>query len=338
MSSTCEMESNNNKAMFMGIRNNELMYDETTTALESSNVLLDIYKYIEVVGYQIDQFMFDKFWQSIAQNGFILMDGTTMEWLGYADQANFIKLLKSHNVQFKQIKHVDPEFENYPKLVDEVSSMTTDALNRKQWIIIGSRDFRKMMMCIRTKKANQIREYYLSLEDLFRMYCEYTSHFISRDLNVARNVAVPKPNNKSQLTKIVLVKKSSNYKPSETDPSYVKDSDILVIRCQFKAVSGRMKKMRSMGNGTNEDCEIVLTLENPNPINLFIRFKKEAKHFDTHFKCCGYGIKLLSDDGEAMLIKTLQKVHDERMVYGSASGVPYPDNEHIKDVQGAKLQ
>jgi hypothetical protein len=51
------------------------------------------------------------------------------------------------------------------------------ALKRKQWIIMDSRDFRKMVMCLRTKKADQIREYYICLEDLVKMYSEYTHHF-----------------------------------------------------------------------------------------------------------------------------------------------------------------
>jgi len=32
-------------------------------------------------------------------------------------------------------------------------------------------------MCLRTKKADQIREYYICLEDLVKMYSEYTHHF-----------------------------------------------------------------------------------------------------------------------------------------------------------------
>ncbi len=42
---------------------------------------------------------------------------------------------------------------------------------------MGSRDFKEMVMCLRTSRAAEIRRYYLAIEDLFKMYCEYTLHF-----------------------------------------------------------------------------------------------------------------------------------------------------------------
>ncbi|ASZ84988.1 008L [Cherax quadricarinatus iridovirus] len=45
---------------------------------------------------------------------------------------------------------------------------------------MDSDDFKEMVMCLRTKKAKDIRRYYLSIEKLFKMYCEYTLHFNTR--------------------------------------------------------------------------------------------------------------------------------------------------------------
>jgi hypothetical protein len=89
----------------------------------------------------------------------------------------FIELLDAHNIKYKQIKHTDPDFQNYPDLVKEAESCSIQALSSKKWIIMRSRDFKKMVMCLRTSRADAIREYYLALEDLFKMYCEYTLHF-----------------------------------------------------------------------------------------------------------------------------------------------------------------
>jgi len=106
-----------------------------------------------------------------------------LEWLGYDSEkdydnkASFIKLLNAYQIEFKQIKHNDPTIHNYPDLVDEAAQLPTNALNRKKWIIMSSRDFKKMVLCLRTSRAEQIREYYLAVEDLFKMYCEYTLHF-----------------------------------------------------------------------------------------------------------------------------------------------------------------
>ncbi|ASZ85079.1 099L [Cherax quadricarinatus iridovirus] len=48
---------------------------------------------------------------------------------------------------------------------------------------MGSDDFKRMVMCLRTKRAGQIRDYYLAIEKLFKMYCEYTHHY---NLRVAK--------------------------------------------------------------------------------------------------------------------------------------------------------
>jgi hypothetical protein len=95
----------------------------------------------------------------------------------YDNKASFIKLLNAYQIEFKQIKHDDPTIHNYPDLVEETNTLSVAALKRKKWIIMSSRDFKKMVLCLRTSRAEQIREYYLAVEDLFKMYCEYTLHF-----------------------------------------------------------------------------------------------------------------------------------------------------------------
>jgi len=160
------------------------VYQETDVALDFGGYnLLSITDYITVVRYEIDQFMINKFWQCVSENRSVDIHGTILEWLGYENmneydrKATFIQLLKAHNIKYKQIKHDDPSFQNYPDLVEEAAYLSTNALNRKKWIIMGSRDFKKMVMCLRTNRADAIREYYLALEDLFKMYCEYTLYF-----------------------------------------------------------------------------------------------------------------------------------------------------------------
>ena len=116
------------------------------------------------------------------------MDATIFEWLGYDsaqardNKAAFIKLLKAEKMPYTQIKHTDPDFDKYPELVKEASTMTPVALNRQKWIVMDSKDFKKTVMCLGTKKADAIRRYYISLEKLFKMYCEYTLQFLMRQI------------------------------------------------------------------------------------------------------------------------------------------------------------
>jgi hypothetical protein len=69
-----------------------------------------------------------------------------LEWLGYenvneySNKTHFIELLKAHQIKFKQIKHNDSEFQNYPDLVEEAAQLSTNALRSgSSWVLGTSR-------------------------------------------------------------------------------------------------------------------------------------------------------------------------------------------------------
>lgn len=111
----------------------------------------------------------------------VVVTSQTMNWLGYENvherynKSHFIELLKAHNISFTQMKHKHPEFQKYPELVEEAKNLIPNSLNKKMWIVMGSKDFKRMVMCLRTKRANQIRNYYLTIEDLNAVYDEYVN-------------------------------------------------------------------------------------------------------------------------------------------------------------------
>jgi len=180
-------KSTEEKCNLMDMMEGRQQFPQTELALNWSKYeLLNIFDYIKYTGFEIDEFMLNKFWQCITENQAINIDSLVLEWLGYDSEHEytqkqvFLKLLKSHSIEFQEINHQDPEFENYPDLVEEAKHITPNNIDRKKWIIMGSRDFKRMVMCLRTKKADDIRNYYLAIEDLFKMYCEYTLHFQMR--------------------------------------------------------------------------------------------------------------------------------------------------------------
>lgn len=86
---------------------------------------------LEWLGYEIDPFMFDRFWQHVSNSSCLPLPTAVFEWLGYDhrqernNKAMFIQLLKSHDIQFRQIKHTDPDFTDYPELVEEADYLPT---------------------------------------------------------------------------------------------------------------------------------------------------------------------------------------------------------------------
>ena len=61
---------------------------ETDLALDEDSFLLNIFDYIRVVNFEIDQFMLDKFWQSLTEGTCVFMDTSILEWLGYDHEAS----------------------------------------------------------------------------------------------------------------------------------------------------------------------------------------------------------------------------------------------------------
>ena len=114
--------------MDMEAADNRRVEQTTTPAMEEHSQLLNIFEYVEAVKYDIKMFLFSRFWHCINENGSIQLDRAVLEWLGYDsakrydNKASFIKLLRRHNIEYREIKHTDPEF-------DKVSSSRGRSFN-----------------------------------------------------------------------------------------------------------------------------------------------------------------------------------------------------------------
>jgi len=51
------------------------------------------------------------------------------------------------------------------------------AIAKQKWLVMNSRDFKKAIMKLSTKKGNDIREYHLNVEELLQEYVEYEHRF-----------------------------------------------------------------------------------------------------------------------------------------------------------------
>lgn len=180
-------EGDDERCRFMEAVIDHKQFPETDIALRADTMLLNIFEYIRVVKYQIDQFMVNRFWQSMsAKNSCILVDAAVLEWLGYDhDQERnrkqaFLKLLKANTITHKQIKHTDDDFGQYSEAVEEAKTLSSAALKSQKWLVLNSNDFKRVVFNLKTKRAQEIHNYYLSLEQLFAMYAEYTRHFLMR--------------------------------------------------------------------------------------------------------------------------------------------------------------
>ena len=92
-------KSLDDKCSIMDAQEERRFYQETNTALGYTDELLDIFRYIDVIKFEIDQFMLNKFWQTIAENMSADISAHILNWLGYDNEkekdnkSHFIELL-----------------------------------------------------------------------------------------------------------------------------------------------------------------------------------------------------------------------------------------------------
>ena len=96
------------KCQLMDMMETRKLFQETDIALHYSDTLLNIFDFIEAVQFRIDTMMLNKFWQCVAENSSVQVDGTVLEWrtiviTGY-NKRHFIELLEAHQIEEKDNK------------------------------------------------------------------------------------------------------------------------------------------------------------------------------------------------------------------------------------------
>ena len=147
----------------------------------------DLISYINKYNYQINKIYIDKFWSNINNKDWIYVDDQLIEWIGFnisTGKAKFSNIIKENF-----IIGIDFKVYNYEKLNRIFHSPTgadenneeiltyKDKLknihNRTTHIILSPKCFKKSLMMIRTEKANQIRDYYVDIEELCLEFNKY---------------------------------------------------------------------------------------------------------------------------------------------------------------------
>ena len=155
-------------------------------ALNKSFSLLDIMKFIEVTKFKINMTMFDYFWQVVVGNNTGTLVGTrVLEWFGYdgeykKQKQNFKKMLNNNNIFYRELTQSDDELSSITTIEEELQLIPSNVVNTK-FLIMEPRDLKMAIMQLKTKNGHIIRDYYIDLEELLKLYVEYTLYFNHRE-------------------------------------------------------------------------------------------------------------------------------------------------------------
>jgi len=121
----------------------------------------------------------------------IHISAVLLECLGYegefkTQQYAIKRFLKSNNIQPLELSSIDPRIDLYPTIREEMKNMKPNAIANRKWLIIEPREFKKVIMKLNTKNGDKIREYYIRLEELIKLYLEYSLYFKERESKIEK--------------------------------------------------------------------------------------------------------------------------------------------------------
>lgn len=159
-------------------------------ALDASVSLLDIFKFIEITGFELDPIMTNWFWQIMVNDHSSHLTRVVLEWFGYEGEYYnqkqlFCRMLKRNNIPFSELKHTDSDIVLYPSIKKEMDLLPHKAaVTSSKWLVMKPYDIKMAMLRLNTKNADIIKRYYIKMEELVRMYAQYTTLLQKREKEV----------------------------------------------------------------------------------------------------------------------------------------------------------
>ncbi|CCV02313.1 hypothetical protein IIV30_118R [Invertebrate iridescent virus 30] len=155
-------------------------------ALKRSASLLDIIQFVEVTKFKLNMVMFDYFWQVMIGNRRVHVHPAVLEWFGYEGEIkeqrkNFVRMLKRNNISFNELTSSNEEIKQYPTIQQELVTYNEGAKACAKFLIIEPDNLKMAIMQLKTKNGDTIRQYYIDLEKLLKLYTEYTLYFNHRE-------------------------------------------------------------------------------------------------------------------------------------------------------------
>lgn len=143
-----------------------------------------VYEFIEKNNYNIDFLYIDKFWESISNDNWIYINDIILEWMGYSKndikkgKLSYTKLLENNfnNEDYKLLN--SNNFKEISKsFLKDLKNIQINEHNKVKHLIVSPKCFKKSLMLLKTNKSNEIRDYYIDLEDIFKNYIKYQNNY-----------------------------------------------------------------------------------------------------------------------------------------------------------------
>jgi hypothetical protein len=234
-----------------------------------SSTIIGIAKFVEITDFKLNMIMFDYFWQVMVDNKPVHLARLALEWFGYEGEYSeqkrkFISMLKRNDIKFNEILHCDDEINSFPSIQEEMLQLPKKALVNSKFLIMESDDIKMAIMQLKTKNGHIIRQYYIDLEKLMKMYVEYTLYFNHRE-------SQRKITNLEQMMEDMKIERQQDREMMKKHLNEIKDQNDLLIN-QNDDIQGELAVVQDKLDCSLEDrCPKVQTSKK---LEQFVLLKK----------------------------------------------------------------
>lgn len=178
----------NKQCNIFGVQNQSEPDPLIKKALNSSIKLLDIFKFIEITNFEINPIMTNWFWQIMVNNHCAHVGTVVLEWFGYegdlrTQKRKFIDMLKRNSIPYKELTSKE-EIELYPTIKEEILSLPhKGAIACSKWLVMKPYDIKIAMLRLNTKNSQIIKQYYIKMEELIRLYVNTQRYLLKKKKN-----------------------------------------------------------------------------------------------------------------------------------------------------------
>ena len=162
----------------------------TNNLVNIDKPLLSIKELLTNINYQYNDVFFDNFWQNIKDDIWIYIDDNMLKYIGYnrlenkKNKQDYLNILKENfdiDIDYKLLfANQFKEFSKSYKLT--LRNEYINDHNKVKHLIVSPDCFKQSLMLLRTKKATEIKKYYIELEKIFKFYLEYQNKYRELEL------------------------------------------------------------------------------------------------------------------------------------------------------------
>ena len=131
----------------------------------------------------------------VIRNHPFIITQNIIEWMGFEGrdisdkQERFARMLKRNTIPYYEIDCNHPFALEYSCVQREIQTIPKNNLDKKRWICMDPKDFKKTVLRLNTKTADMVRDFYLNLEEAVVAYSEYTLSYMVEKATLENRVA-----------------------------------------------------------------------------------------------------------------------------------------------------